>query len=107
MAVYCENHVGEEVERLEKLGEVEKIPTKEGTCGHLGGCNTGNVNLTELKCDYSQVPNTDEQKKDEGDEPASTTGSDTGSPPEEPPAETTIATETNTTAAETIEAPAT
>lgn len=53
MATYCRNHVEEEVERLKKLGKVKKTKTKEGMCGHLGGCNTDNLDLVELKCDYS------------------------------------------------------
>ena len=52
MATYCENHVEGEVERLSKLGKVEQTATKDGTCGHLGGCNTANLGLVELKCDY-------------------------------------------------------
>ena len=54
MATYCVNHVEEEVERLSKLGKVKKTPTKEGMCGHLGGCNTDNLGLVELQCDYGK-----------------------------------------------------
>lgn len=55
MATYCKNHVEEEIKRLKpnaKNGKVKKIPTKEGTCGHLGGCNTDNLELCRLEYEY-------------------------------------------------------
>lgn len=55
MATYCKNHVDEEVKRLipnVKNGAVKKISTKEGTCGHLGGCNTHNLDLCKLEYEY-------------------------------------------------------
>lgn len=71
MATYCVNHVNEEVERLKKLGKVKKAKTKEGTCGHLGGCNTGNLDLVELKCDYGikqEAPKVEETAEEESPE---------------------------------------
>lgn len=85
MATYCKNHVEEEVERLSKLGKVEEIPTKEGTCGHLGGCNTGNVELVGLKCEYDIKPESKEAPAEEE------------TPKEETGAETTTETTTETT----------
>lgn len=65
MATYCQNHVEEEVERLSKLGKVKETPTKEGMCGHLGGCNTDNLGLVKLECDYGIKQEAPETPADE------------------------------------------
>ena len=64
MATYCENHVLGHVVELAKNtedGSVQIIPTDKGTCGHIGGCNTGNVNLFELKSEY--VPSKEQKEE--------------------------------------------
>lgn len=55
MATYCQNHVLDEIRRLapnSDQGAVLVIPTKEGTCGHLGGCNTAHDDLFDLRTKY-------------------------------------------------------
>ncbi len=94
MATYCKNHVEEEVKKLKPItkGKIERIPTKEGMCGHLGGCNTAHDNLYQLKYDYRPPKESKKDaKKSEGmDLDNSGSGNETetfsatGDKPEEP-----------------------
>lgn len=55
MGTYCGNHVLAAVREnaaQSKDGEVIITPTKEGSCGHMGGCNTAHDDLYQLKYDY-------------------------------------------------------
>ena len=69
MATYCKNHVEEEVEKLEPVtkGKIERIPTKEGMCGHVGGCNTAHDDLYQLKYEYQPAEKDVEAAKETSD----------------------------------------
>ena len=68
MGTYCKNHVEEEVKKLEKSGvKVTRVPTKEGMCVHIGGCNTAHDDLFELKYDSEPAKEPKKSKKKDSD----------------------------------------
>lgn len=55
MGTYCKNHVLEEVNTAAPQSEDGKVtlkPTKEGSCIHMGGCNTAHDDLYQLEYVY-------------------------------------------------------
>lgn len=55
MATYCGNHVLEVVREkapTSEHGAVLLIPTKKGSCGHLGGCATAHDDLFDVRIKY-------------------------------------------------------
>lgn len=55
MGTYCKNHVLERVDQYTnqaKNGEVTLRKTNGGTCGHLGGCTTNDLQKYELRYEY-------------------------------------------------------
>lgn len=96
MGVYCEIHVLEQIKEYcakAKNGEVTIKATKEGTCGHIGGCSSGldeRYQLTyeyDAKADAASRPAPPEPPKEEPEEEA-------------PKEESTTETKTETTATE-------
>ena len=99
MATYCKNHVKEEVKKLESItkGKIERIPTKEGMCGHVGGCNTAHDDLYRLKYEYpapkenvKAAKKAEAKAKDEAETTASTTEETTSVTGDKPTEEATV-----------------
>jgi len=93
MATYCKNHVKEEVKKLKPVtkGKIERIPTKEGMCGHVGGCNTAHDDLYRLKYEYQPAKEDKKAAKEAADAAEKEVESSTaeGTTAEEKPTEET------------------
>lgn len=85
MATYCKNHVKEEVKELSKTvkGKITRVPTKEGMCGHIGGCITAHDDLYQLK--YDQAPREEKPSKKSKAEKTAEGTTATEKPTEETP----------------------
>lgn len=74
MGTYCGNHVLEEVRKASdqaKGGEVTLKKTKEGSCGHMGGCTTAHEDLFQIRYEYQpsdEAKDAASDAKDEADE---------------------------------------
>jgi len=67
MGTYCKNHVLEEINTAAvqtKDGKVTLKPTKEGSCIHMGGCNTAHDDLYQLE--YVYQPSKESKKAAKG-----------------------------------------
>ena len=72
MGTYCKNHVLERVDQYTnqaKNGEVTLRKTNGGTCGHLGGCNTNDLQKYDLRYEY-QPSEADRAKAEAAEEEA-------------------------------------